>query len=69
MNIQNLREKINETISAFTAELDKNVINGNKSAGTRARKLSLELERQLKQYRKTSIESDKNSNATDEDKD
>ncbi len=52
-----------ETIVAQFAEFEKearaNVENGNKAAGTRARKASLELEKLMKQFRKDSIEASK----------
>lgn len=40
----------------FDHELNLNVNKGNKSAGVRARKASLELEKLLKEYRKVSLE-------------
>ena len=39
----------------FSAELNKNVNQGNKAAGKRARKASLELEKLFKEYRRLSI--------------
>lgn len=55
-------EELVKEISAKMAVLDKdmnNNVKGNKAAGARARKVSLELERLFKEYRKKSIESDK----------
>ena len=49
-------------INNKTAEFQKNAalnLNGNKAAGTRARKASLELEKLFKEYRKKSIEAGK----------
>lgn len=43
------------SISVFLADLNKNVEQGNKAAGVRARKESIELEKLLKQYRKESV--------------
>lgn len=56
--MKELREKINIKFSDFSADMMKS-LNGNKAAGVRARKASLELEKLLKQYRKESIESAK----------
>lgn len=42
----------------FEAEASKN-LGGNKAAGARARKLSLELEKAMKSFRKASIEAAK----------
>lgn len=53
--MENLKGLIADTTSAFLAELEKNVSDGNKAAGIRARKLSLELEKLLKRYRKESV--------------
>lgn len=47
-------EKINALAGAFMADAAKNVA-GNKAAGARARKASLELEKALKEFRKVSI--------------
>jgi len=50
-----LQEKINDVIGDFQNEMETNVVKGNKSAGARARKLSLELAKLLKEYRKVSV--------------
>lgn len=55
-------EELAKEISAKMAVLDKdmnNNVKGNKAAGARARKASLELEKLFKEYRKKSIEADK----------
>lgn len=55
-------KELSEKISAKTAEFEKDMkanVEGNKAAGARARKASLELEKLLKQYRKASIEAEK----------
>ncbi len=52
--MKELVAKINELCAAFAAEADKNVA-GNKAAGARARKASLELEKVLKEFRKISV--------------
>lgn len=56
--MEELRTKINNAYSEFFTEMTKGC-DGNKAAGVRARKASLELEKLLKQYRKESIESAK----------
>ena len=53
-----LVEKIDELYVAFkmdAAQIEK----GNKTAGTRARKASLEIEKLLKEFRKASLEASK----------
>lgn len=53
-----LVEKINAICATFAAEAGKNA-EGNKAAGIRARKASLELEKALKEFRKVSVEATK----------
>lgn len=53
--MKELVEKINATWAVFAENVEKNVA-GNKAAGTRARKASLELEKLLKEFRKASVE-------------
>ncbi len=48
-------EKINAGFEAFAKDAAAQVEQGNKAAGARARKVSLELEKLLKEFRKTSI--------------
>lgn len=50
---------INEQIATFQENAKLQVENGNKAAGARARKVSLELEKSLKAFRKASIEAAK----------
>lgn len=56
-------KKLVDQISAKIAEFNKDaaaqVESGNKAAGTRARKSSLELEKMLKEFRKVSVEESK----------
>lgn len=52
--MKELVEKINEAIAVFTKNAADNV-SGNKAAGLRARKASLELEKLFKEYRKLSV--------------
>lgn len=56
--MKELVEKINALCAAFAADAEKNV-SGNKQAGVRARKASLELEKALKEFRKASVEASK----------
>jgi len=53
--MKNLIENIQSTFESFQTDANTQLENGNKSAGTRARKSSLELEKLLKEYRKVSI--------------
>lgn len=57
--MKELLEAINETIATFQTEAGAQEAKGNKAAGTRARKASLALEKQLKEFRKVSIEAAK----------
>ena len=51
--------KIQELNAALVADAELQVAKGNKAAGTRARKASLELEKVLKEFRKVSLEESK----------
>lgn len=44
-----------ELYAAFAADANSQVEKGNKAAGTRARKASLELEKLMKEFRKASL--------------
>ena len=57
--MKELVDKINVAIGEFSTHANAQVENGNKAAGTRARKASLELEKLLKEFRKASIEAAK----------
>lgn len=48
--------KIKELNEALLVDATAQVEKGNKAAGTRARKASLELEKLLKEFRKVSLE-------------
>lgn len=50
-------EKINSLFEAFKVDAEKS-INGNKSAGARARKTSLAIEKAMKEFRKESLKKD-----------
>ena len=52
-------EKIAELYAAFEKNSKSQLENGNKAAGMRARKISLELEKLLKEFRKVSLEASK----------
>lgn len=57
--MKELVEKIDALTQAFAKDAGLQVENGNKAAGMRARKASLELEKLLKEFRKKSIEASK----------
>ena len=54
-----LVEKIDELYVAFEMDAAAQIEKGNKTAGTRARKASLEIEKLLKEFRKASLEASK----------
>ena len=56
--MRTLINKINDVYATFQVDCNKNIA-GNKSAGVRARKISLELGELFKEYRKKSVENDK----------
>ncbi|WP_423819691.1 histone H1 [Salinimicrobium sp. TIG7-5_MAKvit] len=53
--MKDLLENIQSTFESFQTDANTQLNDGNKSAGTRARKSSLELEKLLKEFRKVSI--------------
>lgn len=57
--MQALLTNINEQVKLFQENAAQQAENNNKAAGARARKASLELEKQLKAFRKVSIEASK----------
>jgi ABC-type lipopolysaccharide export system ATPase subunit len=57
--MENLVKQIESVFSAFQVDANAQVAKGNKAAGTRARKATLELEKMLKEFRKASIEASK----------
>ena len=59
--MKELIEKIQEQYKAFETDAQLQVEKGNKAAGTRARKFSLELEKLMKEFRKISLEESKNT--------
>lgn len=54
-----LIEKIKELNAAFMTDAALQIEKGNKAAGTRARKASLEIEKLMKEFRKVSLEASK----------
>ena len=57
--MEKLVKQISETYSAFLEGANSQITKGNKAAGTRARKASLEMEKMLKDFRKKSLEASK----------
>jgi hypothetical protein len=57
--IVDLFSKINAEIEIFKTEAELHIEKGNKAAGTRARKSTLDLEKLLKEFRKVSVEESK----------
>ena len=54
--MKKLVAQIKEEIAAFEANADAQVVKGNKAAGARARKAALALMKDLKEFRKVSVE-------------
>ncbi|MGM9860696.1 MAG: histone H1 [Muribaculaceae bacterium] len=54
--MKELIEKVAELYAAFSKDATAQVENGNKAAGARARKASLEIEKAMKAFRKASLE-------------
>lgn len=52
--MKELVENLNRLFADFAKDADLN-LNGNKAAGTRARRTSLAIEKALKEFRKVSI--------------
>ena len=57
--MKNLVETLTQQFEEFAKDAVLQVENGNKAAGTRARKASLAIEKALKEFRKVSIEASK----------
>ncbi len=57
--MESLLTQIKEQIAIFEANAAAQVEKGNKAAGTRARKASLELVKLMKDFRKESVEASK----------
>ena len=57
--MKQLVEKVAALYADFQKDATAQVENGNKAAGARARKVSLELEKTMKEFRKASLEASK----------
>ncbi len=57
--MKELVEKINVEIAEFSKNAEAQLVKGNKAAGARARKAALALMKDLKEFRKISVESAK----------
>lgn len=57
--MENLVKKIKANIDLFVENADAQLVKGNKAAGARARKAALELMKDLKEFRKVSVEESK----------
>ncbi len=57
--MENLVAKIKEELNVFVENAEAQVEKGNKAAGARARKAALELMKDLKEFRKVSVEESK----------
>jgi len=57
--MKELIEKAAQLYADFTKDADLQLNKGNKAAGTRARKASLELEKLMKAFRKASLDASK----------
>ena len=59
MAMKELITKIQESYQTFVKDANLQVKNGNKAAGVRARKASLEIEKMMKECRRVSLENAK----------
>ena len=57
--MKELVEKVAELYAELEKDAKAQLENGNKAAGTRARKASLEIEKTMKEFRKASLEDSK----------
>ena len=57
--MKELVEKINAAYADFAKNAEAQLVKGNKAAGARARKAALELMKDLKEFRKVSVEAAK----------
>lgn len=58
--MKQLIEKINAEIADFQVNAEAQAVKGNKAAGARARKAALALMKDLKEFRKVSVDEAKN---------
>ena len=54
--MKELVEKVAALYADFSKDANAQIENGNKAAGTRARKASLDIEKAMKEFRKASLE-------------
>lgn len=54
--MKNLVENLNLLFADFAKDAASQLENNNKAAGQRARKISLDIEKKLKEFRKTSLD-------------
>ncbi|MDR2954649.1 MAG: histone H1 [Prevotella sp.] len=57
--MKNLVETLKTNVESFLKDAELQIESGNKAAGQRARKISLDIEKALKEFRKVSIENSK----------
>lgn len=57
--MKELVEQVAELYAAFEKDAKAQIENGNKAAGTRARKASLAIEKAMKEFRKVSLDAAK----------
>jgi len=57
--MENLVKEFESVYNTFLEDAKAQMVKGNKAAGTRARKASLEMEKMLKEFRKLSLEAAK----------
>lgn len=57
--MKELVEKVAAMYAEFAKDANAQIENGNKAAGTRARKASLDIEKAMKEFRKASLEAAK----------
>ncbi len=57
--MKQLVDNLSQLFAEFSKDAAAQVENGNKAAGTRARKTSLAIEKALKEFRKVSVDASK----------
>jgi len=57
--MEKLVKQLEVSFTAFIEDANAQITKGNKAAGTRARKASLEMEKMLKEFRKKSLDAAK----------
>lgn len=53
--MKELVEKLNVSFEAFAKDAQAQIEKGNKAAGARARKVALDIAKQMKEFRKASV--------------